>query len=299
MDGTSGQPPGVDTAAGTRDYHRIEAAIRFIDANTLRQPTLAEIAAAVELSEHHFHRLFREWAGITPKRFLQLLTLEHAKRRLEESRSVLQASYQAGLSGPSRLHDLFVTLEGVTPGEHRAGGAGVEIRWGLATTPFGPAFVARTPRGVCQLSFLDDDIGTRDLDGPDSGAPARAPLGELASRWPDARPERDDDTASTVVERVFHDHTTPLHVRGTNFQVQVWQALLGIPPGAVVSYADVARSVGRPDAVRAVAGAVAGNRIGWLIPCHRVIRKLGEAGGYRWGTTRKRAMLAWEAADAG
>lgn len=269
----------------TKHYERIEAAIRFIDAHAREQPGLAEVAAAVGLSEHHFHRLFREWAGITPKRFLQLLTLEHAKRRLEESSSVLQASFRTGLSGPSRLHDLFVTLEGVTPGEHRAGGDGVEVRWGVAGTRFGTAFVARTPRGVCHLAFSDDG--------------AEGPLRELEGRWPRARLERDDESAIDVVDRIFRDHPIPLHVRGTNFQVQVWQALLSIPPGAVASYSDVARAVGRADAVRAVAGAVSRNRIGWLIPCHRVIRAVGEAGGYRWGGTRKRAMLAWEAAAAG
>lgn len=291
---TRGRTAGGEPAERARDYQRIEAAIRFIDANALRQPTLAEMAAAVELSEYHFHRLFREWAGITPKRFLQLLTLEHAKRRLEESRNVLQASFRTGLSGPSRLHDLFVTLEGVTPGEHRAGGAGVAIRWGVGATRFGHAFVARTPRGVCHLSFVGD-AGAPDAQAPD----AEPPLRELASRWPDARLERDDDAVRDVVGRIFHDEAIPLHVRGTNFQVQVWQALLAIPPGAVASYSDMARAVSRPDAVRAVAGAVARNRIGWLIPCHRVIRKVGEAGGYRWGSARKRAMLAWEAAGAG
>lgn len=267
-----------------RDYARVEAAIRFIEAHALEQPSLAETAAAVGLSRHHFHRLFRDWAGITPKRFLQLLTLEHAKRTLEESRSVLDASFRTGLSGPSRLHDLFVTLEGVTPGEHRAGGDGLEVRWGVTDSPFGAAFVATTPRGVCHLAFLDD--------------PADPPLPELAARWPEARLLRDDGSAARVAERVFDAQSIPLHVRGTNFQVQVWQALLRIPPGALACYEDVARGIGRPSAVRAVAGAVGENRIAWLIPCHRVIRKVGEAGGYRWGTTRKRAMLAREAAGA-
>jgi AraC family transcriptional regulator of adaptative response/methylated-DNA-[protein]-cysteine methyltransferase len=269
-----------------RDYARIEAAIRYIDDHAAEQPTLAEMAAAVRLSEHHFHRLFREWAGITPKRFLQLLTLEHARRRLEESRSVLEASFRTGLSGPSRLHDLFVTLEGVTPGEHRAGGAGVTVRWGVAPTPFGQAVVAATDRGVCHLSFVEED-------GTEAGPPT-----EVVSRWPDARLVRDDQAAGDLAGRIFEGGDVSLDVRGTNFQVQVWQALLRIPAGAVASYGDVAAAVGRPEAVRAVAGAVAANRVGWLIPCHRVIRKVGEAGGYRWGTVRKRAMLAREAGRA-
>ncbi len=276
-----------------RDYERIEAAIRYIDDHAGEQPTLAEMAAVVGLSEHHFHRLFREWAGITPKRFLQLLTLEHAKRRLEESRTVLEASFRTGLSGPSRLHDLFVTMEGVTPGEHRAGGAGVTVRWGVAPTPFGRALIAATDRGVCHLSFIEETAGTPGGNGAAAGPPA-----ELVSRWPDARLERDDEAAAALAARIFETCDVSLDVRGTNFQVQVWQALLRIPAGAVASYGDVAAAVGQPTAVRAVAGAVAANRVGWLIPCHRVIRKVGETGGYRWGTVRKRAMLAREAGEA-
>lgn len=272
-----------------RDYERIEAAIRFIDAHAIEQPLLAEMAAALDLSEHHFHRLFRQWAGITPKRFLQLLTLEHARRRLTESRSVLEASFRVGLSGPSRLHDLFVTLEGVTPGEHRAGGAGVDVRWGIAPTPFGRAVIATTDRGVCHLAFPDSD------DLSSAAAETHAPL-EITGRWPEARLGRDDEAAGVIAAQIFRNDVVPLHVRGTNFQIQVWQALVRIPAGAVASYSDVARGLGRPEAVRAVAGAVAANDVAWMIPCHRVIRKLGESGGYRWGPTRKRAMLAWEAA---
>ena len=289
----------------SRDYQRVEAAIRFLEEHAVEQPSLADVAAAVGLSEHHFHRLFRQWAGITPKRFLQLLTLEHAKRMLDASSSVLEASFRAGLSGPSRLHDLFVNMEGLTPGEHRTGGAGIRIRWGVAATPFGTAFVASTDRGVCHLSFLPvprRPTGGEGAEGgpAEGGASGRAPVDatvrELAERWPGAVLSRDDATAAAVLERVFDGDGIPLEVRGTNFQVQVWQALLTIPSGVVASYEDVARGIGRPEAVRAVAGAVARNRVAWLIPCHRVIRKVGEAGGYRWGTVRKRAMLAWEAA---
>lgn len=266
------------------DYRRVAAAIRYIDDHARHQPSLEAVAEAVGLSQHHFHRLFRRWAGTTPKRFLQLLTLEDAKRRLEASRSVLHTSFDVGLSGPSRLHDLFVTLEGVTPGEFVSGGDGVNVTWGTAETPFGVATIGRTERGVCHLAF----------DQADEAAEAA-----LAAAWPEARLRRDDAAAAELAAAIFHGDRPPLHARGTNFQVRVWKALLQIPEGHVAAYSDVATGMGRPNAVRAVAGAVARNRVAWLIPCHRVIRKVGEAGGYRWGTDRKRAMLAWESARKG
>lgn len=265
------------------DYRRIAEAIGFIDGHVKEQPSLDDVADAVGLSPHHFHRLFRRWAGTTPKRFLQLLTLEDAKRRLEDSRSVLHASWDVGLSGPSRLHDLFVTLEGVTPGEYANGGGGVRVTWGTASTPFGIALIGSTERGVCHLSFVD-------VADPDAAV--------MAEEWPEARLERDDAAARAIADAIFAGDRPPLHVRGTNFQLQVWQALVRIPQGHVAAYSDLADGLGRPRAVRAVAGAVARNRVAWLIPCHRVIRKVGEAGGYRWGTDRKRAMLAWESARA-
>jgi AraC family transcriptional regulator of adaptative response/methylated-DNA-[protein]-cysteine methyltransferase len=267
---------------GTEDYRRVAAAIEYLDHHARDQPSLDDVAKAVGLSPYHFHRMFRRWAGTTPKRFLQLVTLEDAKRRLEESRSVLHTSFDVGLSGPGRLHDLFVTLDGVTPGEFATGGEGVELTYGVAPTPFGEALIGRTPRGVCHLSFLA---------GGGDGAAA-----EIAERWPEAQLRRDGAVARSVGEAIFDGERPPLHVRGTNFQLRVWQALLQIPAGRVASYSDVAKGVGRPRAVRAVAGAVARNRVAWLIPCHRVIRKVGEAGGYHWGTDRKRAMLAWESA---
>jgi AraC family transcriptional regulator, regulatory protein of adaptative response / methylated-DNA-[protein]-cysteine methyltransferase len=272
------------------DYDRVAAAIRYIDAHAATQPTLEHVAAAVGLSAHHFHRLFRRWAGITPKRFLQLLTLESAKRRLDESRSVLDAAYAAGLSGPGRLHDLFVALEGATPGDYRRGGDGLRIAYGVADTPFGAALVGRTERGVCHLSFLDSPVDA----GPTGEG--NGPLDVLRAAWPAADLARDDGVAAAVVAAIFAGERPPLHVSGTNFQVRVWEALLGIPEGGVTSYRGLAESLGRPSAARAVAGAVARNQVAWLIPCHRVIRAVGEAGGYRWGRERKRAMLAWEAA---
>ena len=273
---------GRDREQAAEDYRRVAEAIAYLDDHARAQPSLDDVAAAVGLSPHHFHRLFRRWAGTTPKRFLQALTLDAAKERLAESRSVLDTAFEVGLSGPSRLHDLFVTVDGVTPGEFARGGHGVELTWGLTPTPFGTALIGRTARGVCHLAFVDGD--------------EEAAVAELAERWPEAELREDPSGARELADAIFRGERPPLHVRGTNFQLRVWEALLRIPPGRVAAYSRVAEGVGRPDAVRAVAGAVARNRIGWLIPCHRVIRKVGAAGGYRWGERRKRAMLGWETA---
>jgi AraC family transcriptional regulator, regulatory protein of adaptative response / methylated-DNA-[protein]-cysteine methyltransferase len=273
----------------TTDYARVERAILFLDEHRPRQPSLAEAARAVHLSEYHFQRLFRRWAGISPKRFLQYLTVEHAKTRLAASDSVLAAAYDAGLSGTGRLHDLFVTLEAVTPGEYRRGGSGLRIGYGIHDTPFGPCLVAATPRGICTLSFL--------ADGGEAAA-----IGELRRRWPGAdvrhAPERTAGLASAAFGGGGADGPLPLHVRGTNFQVRVWEALIRVPPGALVSYEALAGAAGRPDTARATAGAVAANPVAYVIPCHRVIRKLGVIGGYRWGAARKQAMIGWEAAQS-
>jgi AraC family transcriptional regulator of adaptative response/methylated-DNA-[protein]-cysteine methyltransferase len=270
------------------DYDRIAQAIRFIEQNYRRQPSLEEVARSVYLSEFHFQRLFRRWVGISPKRFLQFLTIQHAKRRLDECRSVLDATYDAGLSSPGRLHDLFVTLESVTPGEYKRRGEGLRISYGFHDTPFGTALLAATERGLCALSFVDE--------GGEGAA-----IDELRERW--ARADLDEDPRDTeeLARRIFtpaeaDDRPIPLLVQGTNHQVRVWEALLRVPPGALVSYEQLAAAAGRPDAVRAVAGAIARNQIAYVIPCHRVIRKLGAFGGYRWGMERKRAMVAWEAA---
>ncbi|MDX1674569.1 MAG: methylated-DNA--[protein]-cysteine S-methyltransferase [Longimicrobiales bacterium] len=296
---------GLKDPQAREDYRRVAAAIAYIDRHARKQPSLDEVADAVGLSPHHFHRLFRRWAGTTPKRFLQLLTLGDAKRRLEASRTVLRAAWDVGLSGPGRLHDLFVTLDGVTPGEFAADGEGVRVTWGLAPSPFGTALIGRTDRGVCHLSFLEQEARPGEPGARDPGAerrtrgrerPLDARLADLRDEWPRADLCRDDDTARSLAEAIFEGDRPALHVRGTNFQLQVWRALLAIPEGHVAAYSDVAEGLGRPEAARAVAGAVARNRVAWLIPCHRVIRKVGEAGGYRWGAERKRAMLAWESA---
>jgi AraC family transcriptional regulator of adaptative response/methylated-DNA-[protein]-cysteine methyltransferase len=269
------------------DYQRIEKAIRYLEGNFRQQPPLAEVAAHVGLSEFHFQRLFQRWAGISPKRFLQCLTAGYAEQILKESPSLLDAAYAAGLSSPSRLHGLFVNLHAVTPAEWRAGGSGVTIRYGLHDTPFGRCLLALTDKGICHLSFVDGDTGPV--------------LDVLRAQWPGAQLQPDAAGTHAVAARLFSrtpDAGAPLHlwVRGTNFQVKVWEALLRIPAGALVSYGDVAAALGTPQASRAVGSAVANNHIAYLIPCHRVIRQTGVIGDYRWGGTRKKAMLAWESA---
>lgn len=274
----------------TSDYDRIAQAIHFIEANYRRQPTLDEVAKSVYLSEFHFQRLFRRWVGISPKRFLQFLTIEHAKRRLDECRSVLDATYDAGLSSPGRLHDLFVALEAVTPGEYKRRGEGLRISYGFHDTPFGRALLATTERGLVALTFVDQ------------GAEGDA-IDELRGRWSRADLDEDPRDTADLARRIFDpterdDRPIPLLVQGTNHQVRVWEALLRVPPGALVSYEQLAAAAGKPGAVRAVAGAVAANPVAYVIPCHRVIRKLGAFGGYRWGMDRKKAIVAWEAAHA-
>ncbi len=270
------------------DYARIADAIRFIASQVARQPTLDEIAAHVHLSPFHFQRLFSRWAGVTPKRYLQVLTLERAKALLQESRPLLEVADTLGLSSGSRLYDHFVQLEAVTPGEYKQRGAGLVIDHGVHDTPFGQAFVALTPRGVCNFSFLDDQ------------AP-EAPLAALAQRWPEAELREAPSRTQGVIHTMFDsskkaDRPLSLHVSGTNFQISVWRALLQIPPARVVSYAQVASAVGNPKAARAVGLAVGANPVALMIPCHRVIQQNGKLGGYHWGETRKQAIHAWEAA---
>lgn len=272
----------------TGDYERIEAAIHFLSENVQSQPGLEETAAAAGLSPFHFQRLFRRWAGVSPKRFLKYLTLEHAKARLAESASVMDTALDLGLSGPARLHDHFVTLEAVTPGEFKRGGSGVKIVYGLSDSPFGHCLIASTDRGVCGLGF----VGDRGLGKE---------VARLEKSWPGASISRDDKKAGQTTSRIFAGQTgegspVRLHVAGTNFQIQVWRALLTIPAGGVATYGQIAAGAGRPAAARAAGTAIGANPVAWLIPCHRVIRASGVTGGYRWGPDRKRAMLGWEAA---
>jgi AraC family transcriptional regulator of adaptative response/methylated-DNA-[protein]-cysteine methyltransferase len=272
-----------------KDYERVAEAIRFIEAQVTAQPSLAEIADHVHLSPYHFQRLFSRWAGISPKRFLQALTVAHAKQLLDACTSLLEVSGQLGLSSASRLHDHFIQLEAVTPGEYRRRGAGMDISYGVAETHFGFAFIAASDKGICQLGFLENRDCSHELE-------------RLAKRWPEARLLENHADIHRLAKSLFSHQGSPdrplsLLVSGTNFQINVWLALLNIPEGKLVSYAQVAKAIQRPDAVRAVGNAVGANPIAFLIPCHRVIHNSGELDGYRWGGIRKRALIAWEAVD--
>jgi AraC family transcriptional regulator, regulatory protein of adaptative response / methylated-DNA-[protein]-cysteine methyltransferase len=272
------------------DYQRVEQAIQFLERNFQRHPSLDEIARSVHLSKYHFQRLFKRWAGISPTQFLQFLTIGYAKQRLEESRSLLDTALDAGFSGPGRLHDLFISFEAITPGEYKQRGSGLQIAYGFHPTPFGLCLLATTARGICGLYFVQDEDRQATLD-------------LLAESWPRAHRIQDETVTQPLVDQIFSPipagHSGPFHLllKGTNFQVQVWRALLAIPPGTMVSYQDVAGYVGRPEATRAVASAIARNPISYLIPCHRVIAKAGRIHHYRWGTARKKAILGWEASQ--
>ncbi len=276
----------------TRDFERISRAIGYLERHHRDQPDLDRIAAEVHLSPFHFQRLFTRWAGVSPKQFMRFLTVEHAKAALEAGESVLEATFEAGLSAPGRLHDLFVTLEAVTPGEYKTMAAGIEIRWGVHASRFGDVAVAATDRGICGLGFIAD-------------AGAAEAVDDLRDRWPRALLRRDQSGTRSYAERLFEPPTATgaaplkLWVKGTNFQIKVWQALLRVPYGGLASYGGLARAIGRPDAARAVGRALADNPIAYLIPCHRVIRASGRfETDYRWGTARKRALIGWEAANA-
>ncbi|MEJ2107748.1 MAG: methylated-DNA--[protein]-cysteine S-methyltransferase [Acidiferrobacteraceae bacterium] len=276
-------------ACQSNDYQRVEKAIDYIRQNLSRQPELAQIAAHVGLSPYHFQRLFRRFAGVSPKRFLEFLTVGEAKRLLARSHSILSAADGVGLSGPARLHDQFVSIEAATPGDFKRHGANLTIRYGFGPSPFGEVLVASTARGICALSFTD--VGNRSRE-----------IQVLRSAWPLAGFARDDTHARTTAQNLFDtagSHARPVHlaVQGTNFQIQVWNALLRIPAGALVTYGDIARSIGKPRAARSVASAIGANDVGFLIPCHRVIRSSGVLGEYRWGESRKAAIIAWEQAS--
>lgn len=289
-----GRQPGAKAAESSliflaRDYRRMEATLEWLVDNFGSQPSLEAIAGHAGLSPHHFQRTFSRWVGLSPKKFVQFLSLEHAKQCLHASQSVLDAAFSAGLSGSGRLHDLFVTLEAVTPGEYKQRGAGLRIRYGYHASPFGECLLLTTDRGICGLAFVVD--GDRD----------RA-LSKLRCGFENASMEEDRHGTGALVEQIFTTHreqqvadSLKLLVRGSRFQVKVWEALLKVPAGALLSYSELARRVQRPDAVRAAAGASAVNAIAYLIPCHRVVRKTGLLGGYRWGLPRKLAMLSREA----
>jgi AraC family transcriptional regulator of adaptative response/methylated-DNA-[protein]-cysteine methyltransferase len=267
------------------DYLRIEQAILYLEKHYKEQPRLEDVAANIGLSEYHFQRLFTRWAGVSPKRFLQFLTKEGAKELLNRSENLLDTTHQVGLSSLGRLHDLFVTTEAVSPGEYKSRGEGVTIRYGLHASPFGKCLVAVTERGICRLSFIQRETSEGDA------------IDELAADWRNARMIEDHRSTAPLVEPVFDANARGrlnIHLRGTNFQLKVWEALLAIPAGAVTTYEGIAERIGRPTASRAVGTAVGHNPIAVLIPCHRVIRKTGEFGNYRYGTLRKKALLARE-----
>jgi AraC family transcriptional regulator of adaptative response/methylated-DNA-[protein]-cysteine methyltransferase len=271
----------------TDEYIRIEKAIHYLEENFRRQPGLKEVARQAGLSEYHFQRLFTRWAGISPKRFLQFLTADHARRLLRESANVLDAAYETGLTGPGRLHDLVVNIYAMTPGELKEEGAGLTIRFGVHPSPFGDCLVAVTDRGICSVSFLPAERGREEWK-------------ELEKRWRRATFRESQTGTRGVANRIFDPsrwkNGSPLSVivRGTNFQVRVWEALVRIPPGCAVSYEQVGTRVGAPASARAVGSAVARNPVAFLIPCHRVIRKTGDFGEYHFGAARKKAILAWE-----
>jgi AraC family transcriptional regulator, regulatory protein of adaptative response / methylated-DNA-[protein]-cysteine methyltransferase len=279
------------TTGLSQHYQLIEQAIQYIEANVQRQPELDEIASAIGLSEYHFQRLFSRWAGISPKRFVQFLTKEHAKELLSRSENLLDTTHQVGLSSLGRLHDLFINTEAVTPGEFKSRGSGLTIRYGVHSTPFGKCLIATTERGICHLGFVQTSEGSA--------------IDDLVTAWKQAKMIEDYNITAPLIARIFEnpapgaafDQTGQrlgLHLRGTNFQIKVWEALLNIPVGTVTTYEHIAAQIGNPKAVRAVGTAVGHNPVAVLVPCHRVIRKAGEFGNYRYGAARKKALLAKE-----
>ncbi len=268
----------------SRDYARIEAAIQYLYAHRKEQPGLESLAAEVAHSPHHFQRLFRRWSGVTPKQLLSYLTVRDAKALLANHWSVLDTSDEVGLSGPARLHDAFVSVEGMTPGEFKNGGEALHIRVAQHPSPFGLVRVMETERGICGLEFV---------------AEAAAPS-VLLAEWPNATITQDKHVGRTLVRSLSNgtlDESVSLHLRGTNFQLQVWRALLQLPFGRITSYRSLAAAAGSPRAARAVGSTMARNPVAWLIPCHRVVRAVTDLGAYRYGDTRKRAMVAWECAQ--
>jgi AraC family transcriptional regulator of adaptative response/methylated-DNA-[protein]-cysteine methyltransferase len=273
----------------TMNYDRIAEAIQYIQANYKAQPTLEELAEKVHLSPHHFQRMFTEWAGTSPKKFLQYISIGHAKKMLVENRSSLfDTALNVGLSGTSRLHDLFVNIEGMTPGEYKNGGASLTISYSFAWSPFGKLMVASTLKGICDIAFSEDETVAFDT---------------LRQKFPNATYQQSTDGFQHDVLQIFTDDWSKLsaiklHLKGTDFQIKVWEALLKIPMGGLTTYGDIARHIEKPNACRAVGSAVGDNPVAFLIPCHRIIQSTGVLGHYHWGSARKTAMIGWEAARA-
>jgi len=269
------------------DYERIKKAIEFIRSNFQQQPDLDAVAKEVYLSPFHFQRLFKDWAGVSPKKFLQYISLQHAKKLLHEH-TVSDAAYETGLSGSGRLHDLFINIEGMTPGEYKNGGEQLQINYSFAETPFGNIIVASTTKGICHLAFADDE---------------KDALQQLQLQFPNAQFRQVVDTIQQNALFIFTQDwkdlsKIKLHLKGTPFQIKVWEALLKIPMGDVSTYSNIANTINNPNASRAVGTAIGDNPVAFLIPCHRVIRSTGDFGQYHWGSIRKTAMIGWEASKS-
>jgi len=283
----------VAETASYDDYALVRRAIEYLIENWRDQPSLGRVAREIGLSETRFQKLFTRWAGLSPKEFVQALTIDHARYLLRDSASVLDTAYEVGLSGPGRLHDLFLTYEAMSPGEFKAGGKGLEIIYGFHPSPFGDALVMATPRGLAGLAFCDDFAGRSEV------------IADMMSRWPDA--DYVENTAKTApyANRIFNQDTwnpddpLPVVLIGTDFEIRVWEKLLKIPVGSATTYSDIASALGKPKAARAVGGAVGRNPISFVVPCHRVMGKSGKPTGYHWGLTRKRAIIGWEAGFCG
>lgn len=279
-----------DNSFQSDDFKRIEKAIQFIETNFKSQPTLDQIAGSVGLSKYHFDRLFKRWAGISPIQFLQFITLDYTKQRLLESSNILETSLEAELSGPSRLHDLFITFEAMTPGDFKKQGVGLKISYGFCDSPFGECLLAKTQRGICYFGFVD----SKGRSGT---------IRQLFDLWSGSEFIENPTMIGPIVDKIFRidnqKRSQPfnLQIKGTNFQINVWKALLNIPKGCIVSYQHIASYIGHPKASRAVGNAIAINPVAYLIPCHRVISKSGKISQYRWGTARKKALIGWEAAN--
>jgi AraC family transcriptional regulator of adaptative response/methylated-DNA-[protein]-cysteine methyltransferase len=281
----------MDDLETRRDYARIGKALEHIAAHWGDRPSLSELAALCEMSEFHFQRVFQRWVGLSPKKFLGVVSLEQAKASLDGASDVLNASFDAGLSGPGRLHDLFVGYEAMTPGEYKRAAKGLTIRWGWHEGPFGKTLLLVTDRGLCGLAFLD-------------ARGEAACFEDMAARWPEARLVEDPVATADIMARIFDSDRSGgdgirLFLKGTEFQVKVWEALMRLPPGDYTTYGALAERLGTPSGARAVGTAVGANPISWLIPCHRVIRNTGLLGGYRWGLPRKIAMMGFERTGQG
>jgi AraC family transcriptional regulator of adaptative response/methylated-DNA-[protein]-cysteine methyltransferase len=269
------------------NYYRIAKAIEYIKANFQAQPSLEEIAAQVHLSPFHFQRLFTEWAGTSPKKFLQYISIEHAKKLLREKQaSLFETAYETGLSGTSRLHDLFVSIEGMTPADYKNGGKNLAINYSFAASPFGNIIIASTSKGICYMAFYEKEDKA---------------LEDLQMNFPLALLDRKSDPMQQNALAIFKNnwnslHPIKLYLKGTAFQLKVWETLLKIPMGQLCTYGKIAKQIGHPSASRAVGTAIGNNPVAFLIPCHRVIQSSGNIGGYLWGSTRKTAMIGWESA---